>query len=80
VTPRNMLLPQPLTSMFPVEGKGNLPPDSHECKEETPETPAETPTELPNTGVGGTVAGIFAATTVGGAIAHRLVWSRRFSR
>jgi hypothetical protein len=66
--------------MCPVEGKGNLPPDSHECKEETPETPAETPTELPNTGVGGTVAGIFAATTVGGAIAHRLVWSRRFSR
>jgi hypothetical protein len=66
----------------PVEGKGNLPPDSPECKEDTPETPEtpETPTELPNTGVGGTIAGLFAATSVGGAIAHRFVWSRRFSR
>jgi len=34
-----------------------------------------TPEELPNTGVGSLI-GVFAAVTVAGAIAHRLVWAR----
>ncbi len=41
-----------------------------------PVTPA-TPTELPNTGAGD-VIGIFAATTIAGALVHRFVLSRRF--
>lgn len=39
---------------------------------------AAQPTELPNTGPGD-VLGIFAATTIAGAIAHRLFLSRRLS-
>jgi uncharacterized repeat protein (TIGR01451 family) len=42
----------------------------------TPTTPT-TPTVLPNTGAGD-VLGIFAAVTVAGALAHRLVLARRF--
>lgn len=41
----------------------------------TPTTP-ETPTVLPNTGVG-SVIGLFAAISVAGAIAHRIVLARR---
>jgi uncharacterized repeat protein (TIGR01451 family) len=42
----------------------------------TPGKPT-TPTVLPNTGAGD-VAGLFAAVTVAGAVAHRLVLARRF--
>lgn len=61
----------------PLPGKENLPVNSPECKE-TPVNPV-TPTNLPNTGAGDLV-GIFAATTIAGAIAYRLrlVAGRRF--
>jgi hypothetical protein len=42
-------------------------------EEEKPEV--VTPTVIPNTGVG-SIAGIFAATSIGGAIAHRLYTAR----
>lgn len=44
----------------------------------TPVAPVPTPTVLPNTGAGA-IAGIFAATSAVGAIAHRVV-TRRFTR
>jgi hypothetical protein len=56
-----------------VPGKEHLPKDSPECVE-TPETPEV----LPETGMGG-VAGIFAGTSVLGAVAHRLFSNRRKS-
>lgn len=48
----------------------------------TPTTPPTTPpvtppTTLPNTGAGD-IIGIFVATTVAGAIAHKFVWASRF--
>jgi uncharacterized repeat protein (TIGR01451 family) len=47
----------------------------------TPATPVSTvtPTQLPNTGAGN-VIGLFAVTTILGAIAHRLFWARRLAR
>ena len=41
-------------------------------------TPVEPPTTLVDTGAGD-VFGIFAAVTLAGAVAHRLVWTRRFN-
>lgn len=52
----------------PLPGKEHLPVDSPECK--------EVPKELPKTGAG-SIAGIFAATSFAGSIAHRVVYSRR---
>lgn len=43
-----------------------------------PTIPTPTPTVLPNTGAG-SVAGIFAAVTAAGAMAHRIVLARRLS-
>ncbi len=57
----------------PIPGKENLPKDSPECKTTT------TPTTLPNTGTG-SVAGIFAATSIAGAAAHQVFSRRRNSR
>jgi hypothetical protein len=58
------------------------PPEQPQPPEQ-PTPPAPTtptpPPALPNTGVGD-ILGIFAATAVGGVIAHRFVWSRRFAR
>lgn len=50
----------------PIEGKEDLPKE--EC--------VETPEELPHTGMGG-VAGLFAGTSALGAVAHRVISSRR---
>lgn len=52
----------------PLPGKEHLPVDSPECK--------EVPKELPKTGAG-SVAGIFAATSAAGTLAHRFVYDRR---
>lgn len=69
----------------PVPGKEHLPVDSDECYEpcpHNPELPKDSeecaPTELPNTGPG-SIIGLFAATTVAGAAAHKIVWSRRYN-
>jgi uncharacterized repeat protein (TIGR01451 family) len=53
-----------------------------DCEEpEQPETPEQPgkggPETLVDTGVGA-VMGLFASLTVGGALAHRLVWARRY--
>jgi hypothetical protein len=68
-----------------VKGHETEPADSPNCKEDevpptpvTPETPATptAPVELPKTGMGG-IAGLFAGTSAFGAVAHRVVTSRR---
>lgn len=59
---------------------GNVPEQSdtaevvvENCKPVTPVTPTG---KLPNTGAGD-VLGIFAATTIAGAVAYRLIWLKR---
>lgn len=54
----------------PIPGKENLPKDSPEC--------VVTPTVLPVTGPG-SVAGVFAAVTIAGAVAHRVFMTRRLN-
>ncbi len=56
----------------PIPGKENLPKNSPEC--------ATTPTTLPNTGAGGNMAAIFAATTVAGIAAYQVFVTRRLER
>lgn len=56
----------------PIPGKEHLPKDSPECVEQP------VPSELPKTGAGD-IAAIFAATTVAGMIAYRLILARRFN-
>lgn len=56
-----------------VPGKENLPVDSPECAPGTP------PTTLVNTGPGSLV-GIFAATTLAGAVAYNVFASRRYGQ
>lgn len=76
----------PVEPKCPYPGKEHLPKDSPECKPdvpvtpETPETPVtpESPAFLPDTGAG-SILGIFAATTVAGMIAYRMVWLRKFN-
>lgn len=71
----------------PCAEKPELPADSPECTKPCEEDNSsengsecnETPASLVNTGPGD-IVGIFAATTIAGAIAHRLFWSRRFER
>lgn len=58
----------------PIPGKEHLPVDSPECVEEVPITPAVT--TLPETGAGA-IAGAFTATSMAGAVAHRLFYGRR---
>lgn len=68
------------------ETNPNVPSDSEECtvcpsNPSVPVTDAtcvEQPTELPNTGAG-SVAGIFAAVTAAGALAHRFMTRRRIN-
>lgn len=61
----------------PIPGKEHLPVDSDEC--DTPEVKGETtPTVLPSTGPA-EVLGMFAATTVAGAIAYNLVYRRFYN-
>lgn len=55
-----------------IPGKENYPKDSPECRN----TPASPPKALPNTGPG-SFAGIFAAVTIAGALAHRKFTLRR---
>jgi hypothetical protein len=59
-----------------VPGHEQLPKDSKECV--TPTTPQvlSTATELPSTGIGN-LFGIFAGTSAAGAVAHRVISSRR---
>lgn len=52
----------------PIPGKENLPADSKDCKED--EKVKAVVTTLPNTGAG-SIAGLFAAVTAAGAVAHR---------
>lgn len=61
----------PECAYCPLPGKEKLPKDSPECKEAPKETP-----ELPKTGMGGAL-GLFAGTSALGAVAHRVVQSRR---
>jgi len=59
----------------PIPGKENLPVDSKDCKEDTPQVkPAVT--TLPNTGAG-SIAGLLAAVTVAGAAARTFVLKRQ---
>lgn len=59
-----------------VPGFEDLPKDSPKCvTPETPETP-EVPTELPHTGIG-SAFGLFAGVSAAGAVAHRVISSRR---
>ena len=70
----------------PVPGKENYPKDAPECKvcDINPNLPADDErckpaiTEIPNTGAG-SVAGLFAAVTAAGAVAHRYVMRRRLN-
>jgi len=55
-----------------------VPPVEPPVTPETPVTPEETPSFIPDTGAG-SVLGIFAATTVAGMFAYRLVWLRKFN-
>jgi uncharacterized repeat protein (TIGR01451 family) len=56
-----------------VQGKHNLPANSAKCVAE------HKPTSLPNTGPGAVIA-LFAGASVIGAILHRVILARRFSR
>jgi len=57
-----------------VPGHETLPKDSKECV--TPTTPQVLAAELPNTGMGN-IFGLFAGTSAAGAVAHRVITSRR---
>ncbi|MEO5627434.1 MAG: hypothetical protein ABIQ89_00930 [Candidatus Saccharimonadales bacterium] len=59
----------------PIPGKENLPKDSPECKV-TPITPAKT--ILPDTGPGD-IAAIFAAVSLAGTMAYRVLMTRRLN-
>lgn len=76
------------TTILPTPCAENpeLPADSPDCTKPCIEdsssengSECDTPEQLVNTGPGD-IAGIFAATTIAGAIAHRLFWSRRLER
>ena len=56
----------------PIPGKENLPKNSPLC--------VVTPTTLPNTGAGGNMAAIFAASTVAGIAAYQVFVTRRLER
>lgn len=57
----------------PCEHNDQLPANSPQCK-----PTEEQPQVLVNTGPGD-IAGMFAAVTIAGTIAHRFVWSRRYN-
>lgn len=59
----------PKDDKCPVPGKEDLSKNDPKCREEKP-------TILPETGAGA-LAGIFAATSMAGTVAHRLVYRRR---
>jgi hypothetical protein len=70
-------------------GKENFPPNAPECQDECKpgipkgdakcEEVLSVATELPNTGMG-SLLGLFAGTSAAGAVAHRVVTSRRQRR
>lgn len=69
------------TVRFTLEGKEVVVTDEKCTAKISFTIPGQTtpkPTALPNTGPG-EVAGMFAAVSVAGAIAHKFVWGRRFN-
>jgi plastocyanin len=62
----------------PLPGKEHLPVDSPECKEVPPVKGVTTPTVLPSTGPA-EVLGMFAATTIAGAIAYNVVYRKFYN-
>ncbi len=79
-------IPQTPTENCPIPGKEHLPKDSPKCKEPGDKCPlpgkghlpkdSDECAELPDTGMG-SVAGIFAATTAAGTVAHAAIVRRR---
>lgn len=75
------------TPMCDKPGKEMFPPDAPECQDECkPDIPKGDarcgevlPAELPKTGMG-SLLGLFAGTSAAGAVAHRIVTSRRQRR
>lgn len=65
------------TAHFTVNGRDVSATD--EACAKTVTFGSTTPTTLPNTGAGD-IAGIFAAVSVAGAVAHKLFWTRRLVR
>jgi len=62
-----------------IPGKENLPKDSPDCKVTPVTPPTNTPTTLVNTGPG-SIAAVFAATSLAGAMAYRVFMTRRLGR